>query len=309
MPLPFTLDSGPAPRAAIGLIALQTDEVLEAELPLLFPEPDVALHVSRIPFDPDVTPETLAAMAAELPRAAALLPTGRGLDAVGYACTSGATVIGPERVAAAIRESHPRAAATDPISAVIDALRTLGARRLAFLTPYLPAVSGTMRARLEAAGFEIAAFGSFEEQTDALVARIAPASVLEAARELGAAQEVDAVFASCTNLRSFGIVEAAEAALGKPFVSSNLALGWRLRGLAGLETRGAGPGRLFARYAAAASGPGGHPEGETVGAEREERDRHLHQEIAKREADPERRGGADAHQRRGRDRPALDRPD
>jgi maleate isomerase len=246
MPLPFALDDGPAPRAAIGLIVLQTDESLEAEAPRIFPEPDVTLHVSRIPFDPEVTPETLAAMADALPRAAALLPTGRGLDAVGYACTSGATVIGPERVAETIRAAHPRAAATDPISAAIDALRALGARRLGFLTPYQPPVSAAMRARLEAAGFEIAAFGSFEEATDARVARIAPASTLAAAKALGAAPEVDAVFAACTNLRSFGVIAAAEAALGKPMVSSNLALTWRLRALAGLPTRGAGPGRLFA---------------------------------------------------------------
>ena len=37
-----------------------------------------------------------------------------------------------------------------------------------------------------------------------------------------------------------------EAALGKPVISSNLALAWRLRVLAGLPVAGAGPGRLFA---------------------------------------------------------------
>jgi Cu+-exporting ATPase len=77
------------------------------------------------------------------------------------------------------------------------------------------------------------------------VARIAEASTLEAALRLAAAPGVEAVFASCTNLRTLGIVEAAEAESGRPFLSSNLALGWRMLSLAGLPPAEAAPGRLM----------------------------------------------------------------
>lgn len=246
MRLPYDLDDGPAPRAAIGLILLQTDETLDAELPRLFPEPGVALHAGRIPFDPAVTPETLAAMGAALPAAAALLPSARPLDAVAYGCTSGATVIGPERVAEAIRVSHPAAAVTDPVSAAVAALRALGARRIGVLTPYRADVSAAMRALLEREGFEVAAFGSFEQETDSLVARIADRSVAAALETVGREASVDAVFASCTNLRTLAAIPEAEARLGKPVVSSNLALAWRLRALTGLPPLAEGPGRLLA---------------------------------------------------------------
>lgn len=246
MRLPYALDAGPGARAAIGLILLETDVTAEGEIAAAFPEPDVALHHGRIRFAPEVRPDTLARMADALPEAARLLPGARPLDAVAYCCTSGATVIGAERVDAAVRSAHPSAAVTDPLRAVTAALAHLGAERVALLTPYRADVSEALSGRLAESGFDVAAFGSFEQETDALVARIAPASVEAALIALGAAPGVDAVFASCTNLRSFGSIRRAEAALGKPVVTSNQALAWALRRLCGLPTAGAGPGRLFA---------------------------------------------------------------
>lgn len=236
--LPFTTED--AYRAILGVIVLQTDETLEAELRRAMPA-DISLLHSRIPSDPEVTPETLARMAAALPEAARLLPSVARPAAIAYACTSGATVIGRDVVAAAIRQHHPKAATTDPISAVIAGLRALGARRIGLLTPYEPPVSARMRALLESEGFEIAAFASFEQTEEAVVARIAEASTLEAIRAM---PPVDAIFASCTNLRTFGIIEAAEAATGVPVISSNSALAWHLLRLAGIGDA-SGPGRLF----------------------------------------------------------------
>ena len=41
-----------------------------------------------------VTPQTLAQMQTDLPIAARLLPQAFAFDAIGYGCTSGATIIG-----------------------------------------------------------------------------------------------------------------------------------------------------------------------------------------------------------------------
>lgn len=244
--LQFQTDGGAGEVAALGLIVLQSDETMEREFRLLFERAGVALYHSRIPSAPEVSAESLAEMEAEMPRAASLLPTSRGLDAVGYGCTSGATVIGPDNVAAAIRQHHPKAAVTDPISAVIAALGHLNCSRIAFLTPYVAEVSAAMRSLLERSGFSISAFGSFEESNEATVARVTEASLLAAILELGSSPESDCVFASCTNLRSFSIIEDAEARLGKPVISSNLAFAWHLLKSGGIDPRGIGPGRLFA---------------------------------------------------------------
>ena len=53
------------------------------------------------------------------------------------------------------------------------------------------------------------------------------------------------MFVSCTSLRALGIVEDLEADLGIPVVSSNLAFGWHLLRLAGVEDAIPGLGRLY----------------------------------------------------------------
>lgn len=238
MALTYTL--APPRVASLGLIVLETDETLENEARQAIPA-EASLHHTRIYSAPMVTPETLAQMAADLPHAATTFPGHVTYDAIGYCCTSGATVIGQDRVAAAIRSAHPTAKTTDPITAVMAALTALGAKRIGLLTPYTLDVSAAMQALLEANGFEITAFGAFEEAEEAKVARISEASTLAAMLEVGGG-DVDAVFASCTNLNTFGVIEAAEAALGKPVVSSNSALIWHLCRLAGMRAHV--PGRL-----------------------------------------------------------------
>ena len=104
-----------------------------------------------------------------------------------------------------------------------------------------------MRRNLEASGLRIAAFGSFEQSEERIVARIAPDSVLQAILDVGRSEECDAVFVSCTNLRTIEIIETAETALGKPVLSSNQALAWHMVRLAGLDDAPAGLGRLFAQ--------------------------------------------------------------
>jgi hypothetical protein len=149
-------------------------------------------------------------MEAALPAAARLLPPSVDFAAVGYACTSGATVIGPARVAELVRGSVNTAAVTEPLSALLAALRTLGVRRGGLIPPYVAEVSAALRAALEAAGHDVAAFASFEEQVEARVARTAPASIRAAALAIGARPEVEAVLLSCTNLRTLDVIDEVE---------------------------------------------------------------------------------------------------
>ena len=237
-------DTGCAGDGALGLIVLKTDETMEVELRSVFAAADVACYHSRIPSHALVTPKTLAQMEQDLPGSAAMLPPGVPFGAIGYGCTSGATVIGPATVAAAVHTSHPRAKVTDPISAVMAGLRALKVQKIGLLTPYVPDVTTEMQRLLRQEGFEIAETLAFGQSEDRLIARISEASTLAAIEKIGAL-DCDAVFASCTNLRSFGILEQAENRIGKPVISSNQALGWHMLTLAGIPPTGCGPGRLF----------------------------------------------------------------
>jgi maleate isomerase len=243
--LNFQSDAGLGQTARLGLIVLQSDQTVEHEFRQLVTGDGVALYHSRIPCAMEVTPGTLRQMALDLPRAAELLPTSFGFDAIGYGCTSGATMIGEAQVDAMIRAVHPDAKITNPISAVKAALTALGLTRVALVTPYAPNVTSEMQDNLRRDGFAINAVASFNQSDDFKVARISAQSIHDAIVQIGAREDCDGVFVSCTSLRALGIISAAEVVIGKPVVSSNQALAWYLMRLAGLDNTPPRAGRLF----------------------------------------------------------------
>ena len=92
--LEYSIDTGMGSRARLGLMVLQTDQTIEAELKKLISLDGVATYHARLANDAIVTPETLARMQNELPTAAKLLPQEFGFSAIAYACTSGSSMIG-----------------------------------------------------------------------------------------------------------------------------------------------------------------------------------------------------------------------
>ena len=134
---------------------------------------------------------------------------------------------------------------SDPLSAAITALRALNVTRVGIVSPYIASVAAPIRAGFEAADFMVPDMLGFGEEVEARVARIAPASICAAAHALAARAELDAVFLSCTNLRTLEVIPTLEAELSLPVLSSNQVLGWHMAGLAGLALRDlAVPGQL-----------------------------------------------------------------
>lgn len=242
---PYRLSGAIGTKATLGLIVLQVDETIEQDFRRLFVDAGVALYTSRIPSGAELNPDTIAAMEADLPRAAALLPPTAAFDAIGYACTSGTTLIGAARVAALIQGAARTHAVSDPLTAALAAMRAMDVSRPAIVSPYIDTVAGAIRAAFEWAGLRVPATLSFGEEVEARVARIDPLSIREAALEVGKAAEADAVFLSCTNLRTLDIIDELESALGKPVISSNQALGWQMARLSNAPVGPSAPGQLF----------------------------------------------------------------
>jgi maleate isomerase len=163
---------------------------------------------------------------------------------IGYGCTSASTVIGPDGVRDAIRESLPGVQVTEPLSALLAGCRALGLKRLGFVTPYVPCVSARMQEKLEQAGHQIVSFGSFEEGDDRVVARISESSIYQSILNVAGQSKCDGVIVACTNLRVAHVAAKAEAALGIPVLSSNLALAWHMLSLAGITPNKPVFGRL-----------------------------------------------------------------
>jgi|TARA_B100001971_G_scaffold52172_2_gene47265 maleate isomerase len=242
--LEFSTNSGLGGRARLGVIVLESDHTLEAELRV--PDIDGVDHyVSRIANDSTITPDSLTAMEKRLPLAAALLPVELGLDAIGYGCTSAATLIGEAGIEAALNSAHPGVPCTNPITAAVAAFAALGVSRIGVVTPYTADVTDRIVRHLESAGLEVVSVGSFLEPDDHVVARITEGAVADGAAIVAGADGCEGVFVSCTSLRTFGVLADLEKRLAKPVVSSNLAFTWHLLRLAGVDDQVPGLGRLF----------------------------------------------------------------
>lgn len=234
--MPFTMDAGVMPRAAIGLVVLATDQTLEHEWRQIFAHvPGVAYFEARMYNAPEINPETLAAMEKDIPAAVELIVPDVPLQVVAFGCTSGSVVIGEERIAAQIHTQRPSVATTTPITAAVAGLRALGKQRIALITPYVQSVNQLFSTHLAGEGLQVHRTVTFNHANDNEVARIDAASLRAAVLEAGQHDDVDAVFVSCTSLRMAALIVDFEKELGKPILASNSAMAWHALRLAGVQ--------------------------------------------------------------------------
>ena len=100
---------------------------------------------------------------------------------------------------------------------------------------------------LEDAGFEVLSISGLNLEKDSDMVRVTPDFIAEFSRSIDH-PDADAVFISCGALRSLGVIQQIEIALGKPSIASNQAMIWDTLRLAGVNDRIDGYGELLLRY-------------------------------------------------------------
>jgi len=237
--LPYVIDESPRSQAAIGVVVLATDHVIEGEFSKIIQQiPGVTLHHSRIRNETHVTRETLSAMEERLEEAVSLILPNISLDVIAYGCTSASMVIGPKRVEERCQKAKPGVKVTNPFSAVIFAIKTMGLKRISLVTPYSDDLNQQLKSYLEKESIGIAAIASFNVDDDNIVGRISPESIEDACLKVGVIDTVEGVFVSCTNMRIAERIPSLEKRLGKPVTSSNHAMAWHALHLAGVRHPG-----------------------------------------------------------------------
>lgn len=237
------LDDRPLERR-VGLIILATDHTTEPDFRRMVASERTGVYVARIPYANPTTPQNLRKMQPALTAGAALILPDEKLDAICYSCTSASVVIGDAEIEAAIQAAKPGVAVVTPPMAGVRGLNAFGVRRISILTPYTVETSRPMAAYFAAKGFEIASFTCLGFEDDREMARIAPAALVDLARQATDAQ-ADALFVSCTALRAALAVTGMEQAIGRPVVTSNQATAWNCLRLCGDETAHPEFGRLM----------------------------------------------------------------
>lgn len=189
--------------------------------------PSVGVHVARLPLV-EVSDADFARQDEEILAQSRLLATAH-VDAILYCITSASFFIGTgyDAELKARIETETGIPTLTAARTVLDALNTLGSRRLALATPFR--TEGIRRARefLEANGFDIVAAEGLGYSDNFSIATVG----LDAVRRLVRAVDTDAADAVLIpggNLPCLEIVADMEAELGKPIVTTNAAGIWAL---------------------------------------------------------------------------------
>jgi len=232
----------------LGLIVPSVNIVVEARYPRVVPE-GVSVHFARMLIGDGSSPEEIIAMdRADGMRAVSQIASCRPC-VIGYGCTASSIIQGhafDESLRGEIRHiaGVPATTATDSIFA---ACRALGLRRVTTISPYTDAVDMAEQRFFSEGGLETVAGAHLDIADGFRLAEPEPDAILSLA--LGAWDpQSDGLIAACLNFRSHSIIDAIEARIGKPVVTSTQALLWHLLRLAGVDTLIHGFGRLLREH-------------------------------------------------------------
>jgi len=240
---PGELAGGDTPHG-IGLVA-PFDFALDAECWRWLP-PDIPLFITRTPRQ-EISAVTVEMV--EMLNETSVVQTAVGSvlaarpAAVAYACTSASFVngmTGEQQLQTIMRTAGAPAAVTSS-GALLAALTYLGVRTVAIATPYNQALTERLVTFLHEGGFAVVSSGFLN--LEAGIAKVGPEAVRAMARAIDV-PEAEALFFSCTNLRTFGLAQELEAELGKPVLSANQVTLWAALKAGGMSMP-AIPMRLF----------------------------------------------------------------
>ncbi|MEM1075476.1 MAG: Asp/Glu/hydantoin racemase [Pseudomonadota bacterium] len=135
--------------------------------------------------------------------------------------------------------------ACSSILAMNELLEKLGARRVAFVTPYLDEIQTRILANYRAEGYEIASERHLGDPGNFSFATYSEADILDLCRAV-AAKKPDAITIYCTNFRGARLAPIIEAETGIPVLDSVSTALWKSMQVAGDNpARIKGWGRLF----------------------------------------------------------------
>lgn len=170
------------------------------------------------------------------------------VDVIAYGCTSATLSDGPEFDLEFCRQLTTKTGkpAVTTAGALVEAIRTISAHRVAFTSPYVKHLSAEAVDFLEKSGIQVVNEVALEKELNsleqnALTPRDAYAMAVKADHV-----DAEAIVISCTDFRALEAVPALEKQLGKPVITSNQALMFASLGRLELSTAGlSAGGHLF----------------------------------------------------------------
>ncbi len=213
-------------RLRIGLIVPSSNTTMEPEFYQNLPT-GVSLHTVRIPIV-NAVPEELSKMPEDLGGRAEILKTA-DVDVIVFGCTSGSFLMGKgyDRDLEKRIEEVAGVPAVTTSHAVVEALKTKGLKKLAIATPYLDEINEKEATFLSDYGFTVEIIKGLNIVAGLDIGNCHPSEAYQLGLEVVRKKpQVDGLFISCTNFRTFEIIESLSLDIGKPVITSNQASLW-----------------------------------------------------------------------------------
>ena len=235
-------------RARIGLIVPSPNTVTETEFWRMAPD-GVSIHTTRLLYRADEVEDPVADMEQFLPQTLEEL-RGLEVDVVAYACTASAFKTPHEETQAEVSHGVDRPAVTT-MGTILNAFKALGVTKIAVGSPYTDDVNEAERRYLESQGLTVTADEGmilFEAQQRLRHMNLVTEPDVEKLAMRIDSPEAEAIFLSCGDMATLGVVDKLEKKLGKPVVTSVQATFWGALRIAGITDRIEGSGLLLAEH-------------------------------------------------------------
>jgi maleate isomerase len=208
----------------VGLIIPSSNRMVEQEMVPAFPH-GVTAHVTRL----RMTGANRLAFEELLPRieeATRALVDAR-CDVVAFHCTANSMEggkVGEQQILSTMARAGAERATTT-ITAIQNAFDAFGAKRIVLITPYSAETTEHEAAFLNGCGYEVLhAQGFALKGSDAYCAT--PSEFWRDRTIEVERADADAYLISCANISVFDVLPELEARLGRPIITSNMAVIW-----------------------------------------------------------------------------------
>jgi len=208
----------------IGLMVPSSNTTVEPEFYRVLPR-GVTLHTARL-YLTRIAPEAILQMVQDMETQAKLLASA-DVDVIVLGATAPSFLkgLGYDRELIGKIEAVTGRRATTTSTALIEALRHVGARRVVLGSAYDEKVNGIAKAFLEASGMEVLATEGLALVDNLIVGRLSPDTAYDLAIKVNR-PEADAIALSCTNWQTMDVIDRIERETGKPVVSTTQATIW-----------------------------------------------------------------------------------
>jgi len=227
----------------IGLLVPSSNTTVEPEFYRALPA-GVTLHVARL-YLTQIAPDAILSLVQDLEtQSRGLASADVDVIVLGATAPSFLKGLGYDRELIARIEKATGKRATTTSTALIAALRHLGASRVVLGAAYDDRVNAIAQAFLEANGIEVLAARGLGMVDNLAVGRLGSDSAYELARRIDR-PDAEAIVLACTNWKTMDAIERLERELGKPVISTTQASLWAALNIIGRIDGVAGYGQLL----------------------------------------------------------------